>query len=544
MKKIHYFFLIMVTILCLAACSTDSENPTAAPEVTDTPVDSNAIATATTGDATVAILEVADFADAVDASGNTVITLLQDISHPTSIRLPYSCTIDFNGHTIATSPNAGHGIEIHAAGTENPVTTLRNGTMTQYGFGVQVTEGGIVVENMTIHSVSGSPVALYSSKEDYKALNRVENSTLFSAGSSILFFKPDNEFPGSGITIANSTLVAHNPSGDNVFARNGSTDTITLGENVELYSYSQVLAQEGFLYSGNIASVSAETKSFTIGDTTYDGLRHWSTNNEDTSIQLLMIGNSFCYNYVQELYGMAQTAGVDITVTNLYEGGCTVEEHWNWLTNKTEGADKYEFWITNTMGRWKHGDIRTSYEALDWAEWDVITLQQHFGRAATTSYEKAVSSCTPYTKDLYDKLKADYPDATFYWHETWAYQVGHSDFPDKASQTAQQNIIIQVSEEICQENNVSMIPSGDAWAIARSNPNIGDTLCKSDLYHDGDLGGGQYLNACVWFEVLTGKSCIGNTWRPDYSLSEEKITQLQQAAHQAVAAEYGSDYAK
>ena len=69
---------------------------------------------------------------------------------------------------------------------------------------------------------------------------------------------------------------------------------------------------------------------------------------------------------------------------------------------------------------------------------------------------------------------------------------------------------------------------------------MGDVLCnrgaKSDNYHDGEEGGGQYLNACVWFETLTGQSCIGNTWRPDtYELSESMIAALQQAAHRAVA---------
>ena len=72
---------------------------------------------------------------------------------------------------------------------------------------------------------------------------------------------------------------------------------------------------------------------------------------------------------------------------------------------------------------------------------------------------------------------------------------------------------------------------------------IGTTLCarlgvrgdEGDYGHDGDIGGGQYLNACVWFEILTGESCLGNTFRPSYELSEEKIAILQAAAHQAVA---------
>ena len=62
-----------------------------------------------------------------------------------------------------------------------------------------------------------------------------------------------------------------------------------------------------------------------------------------------------------------------------------------------------------------------------------------------------------------------------------------------------------------------------------------------DSVHDGDIGGGQYLNACVWFEALTGESCIGNTYQPGYTylglrrtLSQEKVDTLQKAAHEAV----------
>jgi hypothetical protein len=122
----------------------------------------------------------------------------------------------------------------------------------------------------------------------------------------------------------------------------------------------------------------------------------------------------------------------------------------------------------------------------------------------------------------------------------------------EAQQTNQYQVIQKASTDIAKENGVPMIPCGDAWQIARANPTIGDTLCigtekgngAGDHYHDGQEGGGQYLNACVWFEMLTGKSCIGNTWRPSYKLSEEKVAVLQNAAHEAVAAIHGADFAK
>lgn len=85
---------------------------------------------------------------------------------------------------------------------------------------------------------------------------------------------------------------------------------------------------------------------------------------------------------------------------------------------------------------------------------------------------------------------------------------------------------------------VEGVPITDVSPFTR----VANNKLVDDGVHDGDMGGGQYLNACVWFEVITGKSCIGNTFRPQYtyagydcSLSGEKISTLQNAAHEAVA---------
>jgi hypothetical protein len=65
---------------------------------------------------------------------------------------------------------------------------------------------------------------------------------------------------------------------------------------------------------------------------------------------------------------------------------------------------------------------------------------------------------------------------------------------------------------------------------------------SGDGTHDGDIGGGQFLNACVWYEILTGKDCRENPYAPVYTykgetftLSEEMLTMLRDAAHKAVA---------
>ena len=295
---------------------------------------------------------------------------------------------------------------------------------------------------------------------------------------------------------------------------------------------------------------------------------------EDKKVKnILMIGNSFCYYFTEELYGIAKANGQDLVIANLYKSGCNVEEHWKWLNDNSRS---YEFYVTSTKYKGNFKAVNRSAtinEALEYAQkelggdWDVITLQQHFGPDRATNYDLGRELTLPCAKKLFDRIKADHPDATMYWQQTWAYEVGYAVAdkyvdPSKAPggiaidsvevQTLSYNNIKKVSQEVAKENGVNLIPSGDAWQIARADARVGDTMCKrlgtngdlGDYYHDGDVGGGQYLNACVWYEVLTGNSCVGNTWRPTYELSEEKIEALQTAAHEAVAAVYGPGYAK
>lgn len=48
-----------------------------------------------------------------------------------------------------------------------------------------------------------------------------------------------------------------------------------------------------------------------------------------------------------------------------------------------------------------------------------------------------------------------------------------------------------------------------------------------------DIGVGRYTAACTWFEVLTGKSVLGNAFIPK-NISSEYAEIAQRAAHEAV----------
>ena len=260
----------------------------------------------------------------------------------------------------------------------------------------------------------------------------------------------------------------------------------------------------------------------------------------DDILNILMVGNSFCFYFCDELYGMLEAAGIKARVCNVYYSGCKLEQHWTWWKGN---VSNYDFIVNDESGKNKTEGANLEY-CLSQGNWDVITLQEGSAkmRKGTPAAELAISA--QYRQDLYGLFADKFPLAKLYWHQTWAYQVGFdrdSYQVDGAEQSAYHERQREYALSVCQENNVTRIPSGDAWKIVRDGGY--DDLCArlakdngiGDFYHDGDIGGGQFLNACVWFETLTGQSCIGNTFRPDYELSEELIATLQNAAHTAVA---------
>ena len=524
-KRIIAWMLLVCSLVGLTACGEQ--------------VDPNAIAKV--GEAYVTTVE--ELAAAIDPSGNTVVTFLKDVECNYNIRLPYSCTIDLGGHSLTTNPKQGIGITVEAKGTENDKTTLQNGTLYTYAGCLRVMDGSLLVSDVKMYANQGPCVALYTTETTCKTQNRIENSTLAAArGNCFSWGSADVDYTEALLTVENTDLIAYDQEGAKVFhkAHNVVPGMVEMVGGINIYSFADIVGANNMRTRGT--GLYRTVEDLTVNGNSLSGINHWQDDKDNQVIDVLMIGNSFCYYFVQELHGIANAAGVQMNIGNLYKGACVVQEHWEWL--QSDSSKYQQYWVTNDFGRYQDQEILSMRKALDYENWDVVTIQQHYF-AGSDSYEEAVEKCQPYAKNLLDFLKTDQADAKIYWHNTWTFQTGHNSVPTRAKQIDYQNRINQVSRLVATENQVDCIPGGEAWAIARANPLVGDTLCKDDKAHDGDIQGGQYLNACVWFETLTGRSCIGNTWRPEtYALSEERIQQLQQIAHQAVAEVYGENYAK
>jgi hypothetical protein len=256
----------------------------------------------------------------------------------------------------------------------------------------------------------------------------------------------------------------------------------------------------------------------------------------DRQFNVLIIGNSDSTGWPDELNHLFSSADITVNIYTVYYSGCSLLQHWHWLQNgqgfyrlhhhkQAGGVDDYE-------------EVNLKY-CLKQKNWDVISLQQEFGPVLAANYDEETfgSRTEPMAKNLYDYLKENLPKTKLVWFETWSYEIGWERNDKAVRNLDEQNRMYEImktfSYKIATDNKVSLIPCGDAWQIARHEYNSGDL--SRDGYHDGPENGGQYLNACVWFESLTGISPVGNPWRPSsYEISEERILMLQEAAHKAV----------
>ena len=258
-------------------------------------------------------------------------------------------------------------------------------------------------------------------------------------------------------------------------------------------------------------------------------------------INILMIGNSYCYYYADELVGMAAANGIQVRVSNVYSSGCPISDHYKWWK---EGQANYSFITHNHNGRTEDKAVNLDY-CLRQANWDIISLQTGTMDRLNKTPEQTLANTREMRKELWDYMKMHFPQSKYYWHQTWTYQLGADRYGVLWTSPSQQHEkdaeIAVIAKAICKEDGLIRIPTGEAWRRVRDGGY--DNLCArlgvngdlGDCSHDGDIGGGQYLNACVWLEVVLGQNCIGNTWRPNYNLSEDMIAMLQQAAHDTVA---------
>lgn len=280
---------------------------------------------------------------------------------------------------------------------------------------------------------------------------------------------------------------------------------------------------------------------------------------EAKTVRLLTIGNSFSRNATNPLGALAKAGGHTLIHTSIVVGGASMELH-------SEKAIKNAQDPKDKAGLYTNG--RSLVQELQDKKWDYVTIQQ----ASIKSHD--LSTYQPHAGRLAALIHQHAPGAHLLVHETWAYRVDDARFtkpPTKPGGPKTQAEMYQglkaAYTTIAKELNAGIIPVGDAFYAAdtdsawgyqpdpaftpkgivypavpnqkhslhigwrwKAGPN-GKQAFGMDAHHANAAG--EYLGACVWYEVLFGESSVGNTYQPK-GLEPEYVRFLQETAHKAV----------
>lgn len=276
---------------------------------------------------------------------------------------------------------------------------------------------------------------------------------------------------------------------------------------------------------------------------------------EAKTVKLLTIGNSFSANATHYLGDLAKAGGHTLIHQPLVIGGASFQVH-------AEKAQKHEADPKDKAGLYTSG--RGLKENLELQKWDYVTIQQ----ASIKSHDFATYQ--PYAGWLRDYITKHAPQAKLLVHETWEYRKDDPRFSkpgDLKSQEEMYTGLRSAYDKIAAEFNARIIPTGDAFHLADTDPKWAyqtDTTFnpkaakqpelpnqthslhvgwhwkkqkngKTTLVMDGHHANmaGEYLGACVWYEVLFGESSVGNTFMPK-GMDPTDARYLQETAHRAV----------
>lgn len=217
------------------------------------------------------------------------------------------------------------------------------------------------------------------------------------------------------------------------------------------------------------------------------------------TIKILSIGNSFSQDGLYYLCEIAESAGVNVVVGNLYYSGSSFKTHDTNAKNNLK-AYSYQKWTPEGMTEVKN---QTMKEVIIDENWDYITFQQ------SSEDSGLYSTYQPYLNNLinYVKATATNPNIKFAFNMTWAYasDSGNNGFANyNYNQFNMYRSITESYKSAIEETEIDIIiPCGTAIQNSRTNKYlnaVGDQL-TSDGYHL-DKGMGRYIAGLTIFETL------------------------------------------
>lgn len=284
------------------------------------------------------------------------------------------------------------------------------------------------------------------------------------------------------------------------------------------------------------------------------------TRAEGKTVRILTIGNSFSRNATNHLDDLAKADGHTLIHRPIVVGGASLELH-------ATRAQKHEADPTDKAGLYTNG--RSLKDELLAERWDYVTIQQ----ASIKSHDPATYQ--PFADRLAAYIAKHAPTAKLLIHQTWAYRVDDPRFTKPSGKPGEPKTqeemyrgLTNAYRDLAEKLGAGLLPVGDAFFLAdtdatwgfKPDTTFGSNIAKPPILpdqtqslhvgwrwvkpkeggeaklqmdgHHANLAG-EYLGACVWYEVLFGESVVGNAYVPE-GLEVGFAKFLQETAHRAV----------
>ena len=228
-------------------------------------------------------------------------------------------------------------------------------------------------------------------------------------------------------------------------------------------------------------------------------------------MNILAIGNSFSQDATRYLKGVAKADDCNITVVNLFIGGCPLSTHYKNI------LEDYKAYSMEFNGE-PTGFFVSIKDALLSRRWDYVTMQQVSNESP--DYE----TYQPYLNELSAYVKKYAPKAKQLMHMTWAYEEGSDKLCKDLGYEKRSEMFAGIkksytaaAEEIGADG---IIPSGELLEVLTAN---GIEKVHRDTFH-ATYGLGRYALALLWYSYLTGNDVENNTFADfDEAISEKEI---------------------
>jgi hypothetical protein len=217
--------------------------------------------------------------------------------------------------------------------------------------------------------------------------------------------------------------------------------------------------------------------------------------------RVLFVGNSYCYvNDLPELVSAIASAnprGPQIAVESVTPGGATLKQHFE----STGALEKIR------AGGWTH-----------------VVLQAQSLEPLTNSDEFSL-----YAGKLAEEIKKSGAQVVFY--QTWARKEGAKDYVQSWSggtPKKMQEALDLAYAKAAKACGGICVRAGDAWAAALAEKDPLKLFAEDGSHPSLD---GTYLTACVFYEALSGESCVDIEPQRE-GLNKKDAVRLQKIAHE------------